>query len=104
MSHFLFCIKEYTNKQGDFCRPFIVDLSTYRHSVVLCTIYNDVWRHLSASLLAPLNGVSLASLNDVHFGDTRSSILRRNLSTKDVTYDVLMAPLNGVQYTIYNDV
>ena len=45
MSHFFFCIKEYTNKQGSNWLSF---LATF--FVVLYTIYNDVWRHLSASL------------------------------------------------------
>jgi hypothetical protein len=64
MSHFLFCIKEYTNIKGYlFCRPFLnidtlvvllnVDLSTFG-----ATYRRPFWRHLTASL---------ASLNDVHY-------------------------------------
>jgi hypothetical protein len=87
MSHFLFCIKEYTNKQGDTCRPFLAPL------VVLFV-------DLFVDFLAPLNGVSLASLNDVF-----SATYRRLFG---VEFNDVLAPLNGVLlatlvvlYTIY---
>ena len=64
MSHFLFCIKEYTIKQGnllssffgDLNRPFYVDfIDDWRHLTTsetqfITTPLNDVlWRHLTAS-------------------------------------------------------
>ncbi len=69
MSHSLFCIKEYTNKQdsfllfffGDLNRPFIVDVSTFSDTLwssFLCRPYRR---------LAPFNGVSLAPLNGVQY-------------------------------------
>jgi hypothetical protein len=55
-----------------FWRPFYVD-------------FIDFGVTLTTSLLAPLNGVYLASLNDVYL---------RHLSAS------LLAPLNGVQYNL----
>ncbi len=50
---------------GDF---FVVLFGDF--FVVLYTIYNDVWRHLSASLLTPLIGVSFNATLTTFFGAT----------------------------------
>ena len=69
MSHFFFCIKEYTNKQGSNGLSFSFN---NQHNgrlfgdlfVVLYTIYNDGYlRHLSASLLTTFS----ATLNVVQY-------------------------------------
>ena len=68
MSHsFSFCIKEYTIKQGSNGLSFSLGNTMVvlfgDLFVVLYTIYNDVWRHLSASLLTTFIWRHLTSSN-----------------------------------------